>query len=200
MDCVSLQFPEQCSFPPTPSLPGETQNRKPHMQEGIDCHITSSPPPPPPHPYVFMLCRQLQSLVARTQCGDFFTVLNSLLEDRRKEGVREEGAGLLSRSVYREILFLKSVLSDGNIDIGRHTTSVILHSTSISHSTITHCHQICLNTSICKLSSVFPEKSLLSCTLMTIAPHHELCSAGESLAASMSTDWLNRWCLSDRTV
>ena len=71
-----------------------------------------------------MLCSQLQSLVARTQCGDFLTVLNSLLEDRRKQGVGEEGVGLLSRSVYREILFLKSVLSDGNIDIGRYTITV----------------------------------------------------------------------------
>ena len=130
---VSLQFPEQCSFPLTPSSQEGTQNRKPHVQELIDwvhnlfflpsllssLSLSSLLPS-----YIFMLCSQLQSLVARTQCGDFLTVLNSLLEDRRKQGVREEGVGLLSRSVYREILFLKSVLSDGNIDIGRYTITV----------------------------------------------------------------------------
>ena len=147
-----------------------------------------------------MPCSQLQSLVARTQCGDFLTVLNSLLEDRRKQGVGEEGAGLLSRSVYREILFLKSVLSDGNIDIGRHTITVsslhsIFHITLLAHyilviHNISHIkytlHQICLNVSICRMSSVFHENSPSSCASMTVAPHHELCSAGESLAVSKS--------------
>ena len=142
-----------------------------------------------------MLCSQLQSLVARTQCGDFLTVLNSLLEDRRKQGVGEEGVGLLSRSVYREILFLKSVLSDGNIDIGRYTITVtkLVHYSSPQYMyiTIMHTlHQNCLNVSIYKIFSVFPEKSPPSCTLMTIAPHHELCSAGESLVASKSP---NNW-------
>ena len=145
---VSLQFPEQCSFLPTPSSQGGTQNRKPRAQELIDClhnllFLLLSPSSVPfltppsllfPSPLlpssIFMPCSQLQSLVARTQCGDFLTVLNSLLKDRRKQGDGEEGAGLLSRSVYREILFLKSVLSDGNIDVGRHTITLVIYSIS----------------------------------------------------------------------
>lgn len=62
---------------------------------------------------------QLQSLVARTQCGDLLPVLRSLLEDRQGQGAEteEKGAGPIPRSTYRETLFLKTVLSDGVIDV-----------------------------------------------------------------------------------
>jgi len=55
--------------------------------------------------------------VACTQCGDL-PVLNSLLEDRKQKRVGKEGVELASQSVYRETLFLKSVLANGYIDIG----------------------------------------------------------------------------------
>ena len=61
----------------------------------------------------FSLYSQLQSLVARTQCGDLVPVLRSLLEDRKARD-----GHLTTRSLYRETLFLKCVLSDGNVDIG----------------------------------------------------------------------------------
>ena len=82
--------------------------------------------------------RQLQSLVARTQCGDLLHVLISLLQDRQqlastpeereeegeKEEEEEEDRGKEDerkrrwRSVYRETLFLKCVTQEENIDVG----------------------------------------------------------------------------------
>ena len=73
---------------------------------------------------------RLQSLVARTQCGDLCPVLCSLLRDRAAGGgaagspVGEESSGqkqqrVQPRSVYRETLFLKSILTQ-NLDIGKY--------------------------------------------------------------------------------
>lgn len=67
---------------------------------------------------------QLQSLVARVQCGDWMPVITSLLRDRLKEaesGAGKEGVkkeeGLLNRSIYRETLFLNMTVSR-HMDIG----------------------------------------------------------------------------------
>ena len=48
-------------------------------------------------------------------------MLRSLLEDRQGQGaeVKEKGVGAIPRSTYRETLFLKTVLSDGVIDVGK---------------------------------------------------------------------------------
>lgn len=66
---------------------------------------------------------QLQSLVARVQCGDWPPVISSLLRDRLKGAeseAKEVGleAGLLPRSIYRETLFLNMTVSAGHVDIG----------------------------------------------------------------------------------
>ena len=53
---------------------------------------------------------QLQSLVARIQCGEWTSILSSLLIDRHKDGVSSEEE-CLSRSIYRETLFLKLAVS-----------------------------------------------------------------------------------------
>lgn len=67
---------------------------------------------------------QLQSLVARVQCGDWPPVVTSLLRDRLKgAGSEATEAGpeaeLLPRSIYRETLFLNVTISAGHFDIGK---------------------------------------------------------------------------------
>jgi len=141
----SLQFPRQCSSLQTHSSQGEIQNRKrlidtcslnssKHIYRCrhthtlslsrdthslAHVHICSSLPCTHTHTHTHTHAySQLQSLVARTQCGDLLPVLNSLLEDRKQKRVGKEGVELASRSVYRETLFLKSVLANGYIDIG----------------------------------------------------------------------------------
>lgn len=69
---------------------------------------------------------QLQSLVARVQCGDWPPVITSLLRDRLKAAseAKEAGTGaeseaeLYPRSIYRETLFLNMIVSSGRLDIG----------------------------------------------------------------------------------
>lgn len=62
---------------------------------------------------------QLQSLVARVQCGDWPPVLTSLLRDRLQSGDRQGAESqLLPRSIYRETLFLNMTVSSGHLDIG----------------------------------------------------------------------------------
>ena len=64
--------------------------------------------------FSFLFSSQLQSLVARIQCGDLVPVLTSLLKDRDEKGVGQ-GAGLTHRSLYRETLFLQCILLDNDI-------------------------------------------------------------------------------------
>ena len=71
---------------------------------------------------------QLQSLVARIQCGDWSPVISSLLKDRMEEGggsgeerplspeeLLEKNILPRPRSIYREILFLKMAVSSRTI-------------------------------------------------------------------------------------
>lgn len=78
---------------------------------------------------------QLQSLVARIQCGDWTPVLSSLLKDRlREEGPQAEEARpdpeqsvvqeYLPRSVYRETLFLKMAISR-RVNLGKARTCIM---------------------------------------------------------------------------
>ena len=60
---------------------------------------------------------QLQSLVARVQCGDWPPVLTSLLKDRL-QGAGPTAEDQLPRSIYRETLFLNMTVSSGHVDIG----------------------------------------------------------------------------------
>lgn len=53
---------------------------------------------------------QLQSLVARIQCGDWAPVISSLLVDRFEEVGSESREEDLPRSIYRETLFLKMAI------------------------------------------------------------------------------------------
>lgn len=73
---------------------------------------------------------QLQSLVARVQCGDWPPVLTSLLRDRLKgEGSESKEVGSViepvPRSIYRETLFLTMTISAANVDIGRYRVTLI---------------------------------------------------------------------------
>ena len=60
---------------------------------------------------------QLQSLVARVQCGDWPPVLTSLLRDRVQEAGSEEAAQeeLTPRSIYRETLFLNMTVPKSSL-------------------------------------------------------------------------------------
>ena len=70
---------------------------------------------------------QLQSLVARVQCGEWPPVITSLLRDRLKGAGQHEAkeAGqeeeLVARSIYRETLFLNMTVS-GHLDAGKVNT------------------------------------------------------------------------------
>lgn len=71
---------------------------------------------------------QLQSLVARIQCGDWPPVVTSLLKDRVKGAgptskeaesmLKEAESGPVPRSIYRETLFLTMTVSPGHVNIG----------------------------------------------------------------------------------
>ncbi len=79
---------------------------------------------------------QLQSLVARVQCGDWPPLLTSLLRDRLKgaesseKGAEssEKGAEsqLVPRSIYRETLFLNMSVLSCDVDIGRKEGACVL--------------------------------------------------------------------------
>ncbi len=65
---------------------------------------------------------QLQSLVARVQCGDWPPLLTSLLRDRVKEAGSEVVKEKLSpRSIYRETLFLNMIVSTSLLEIGTYS-------------------------------------------------------------------------------
>ena len=107
--------------------------------------VVQNPPPPPPPPLSLSLSlslplslsltrtvhSQLQSLVARTQCGDLCPVLCSLLKDRASlsrtssDQSNQTQTQLSSRSIYRETLFLKSVLNN-SINTGECEEKILL--------------------------------------------------------------------------
>ncbi len=137
--------------------------------------------PPPVAPSIF---RQLQSLVARTQCGDLLTVLCSLLEDRQHGEPH-----LTNRSTYRETLFLKMVLSTGVFDIGEASelvgalaAVVTVSSPSLPPSLPP---QSCLNVTTNSNFSGCLETVPPSFGLRTPFPHHGRCGAAETLAVCM---------------
>ena len=61
---------------------------------------------------------QLQSLVARIQCGDLLYAMRCLLEDRlpHEDG---EPAAAAHHSVYRQLLFLRCAVHPRSVDIGK---------------------------------------------------------------------------------
>ena len=92
-------------------------------------HVTRPVPRPMPLSKPLMAAKrrnsesQLQSLVARVQCGDWPPVLTSLLRDRLQSNGQGEGSQgaesqLLPRSIYRETLFLNVMVSSSHLDIG----------------------------------------------------------------------------------
>ena len=52
------------------------------------------------------------------QCGDMQFVMKSLLQDRQQEDVTGSDHSLKSRSLYRQLLFLKCAIQRESFDIG----------------------------------------------------------------------------------